>query len=61
MVSILKGVFNIKDYLHFPEVGTEGVQQEEASDGTAWESKSQDCPGEAQWMVCVHLNLRKCL
>lgn len=48
MVSILKGVFNIKDYLHFPEVGTEGVQQEEASDGTAWESKSQDCPGEAQ-------------
>lgn len=35
---MLKGVFNIKDYLHFPEVGPEGVQQEEASDGTAWES-----------------------
>lgn len=48
MVSILKGVFNIKACLHFPEVNTEGVQQEEASDGTAWESKSQGCPGEAE-------------
>lgn len=62
MASILKGDFNIEECLSFTEVSTEGVQQEETSDGSeCGRVKARVAPGVMQGMVCVHLSLSKCL